>query len=122
MKTFILLALFVAMAMSAPSEDNQAAAHLRNKRSRFSNVLNNLMELAEREQAQAESNDLIDALAVMEEYGLLDNKEVAALQDYVEIQEGGLLGGLLEGWSKKLNYSYILLYSFRLMYELACML
>ena len=97
MKTFILLALFVAMAMSAPSasEDNQAAAHLRNKRSRYSNILNNLMELAERQQAQVESSDLIDALAVMEKYGLLDNEQVAALQDYVEVQNGvlGLLGG-----------------------------
>ena len=95
MKTFILLALFVAVGMSAPSasEDNQAAAHLRNKRSQYSNILNNLMELAERQQAQAESSDLIDALAVMEEYGLLDNEEVAALQDYVEAQNlGALLG------------------------------
>ena len=93
MKTFILLALFVAVAMSAPSafEDNQAAAHLRNKRSQYTDLLNNLLELAERqEQAEAESNDLINALAVMEEYGLLDNEEVAALQDYVDqaVQQG----------------------------------
>ena len=98
MKTFILLALFVAMAISSPSasEDNQAAAHLRNKRSQYTDLLNRILELAERrEQAQAEKNDLKDALAVMEEYGLLDNEEVAALQEYVDAQGGaGLPGGI----------------------------
>ena len=99
------------MAMSAPSasEDNQAAAHLRNKRSQYTDLLNNLLELAERqEQAEAESNDLINALAVMEEYGLLDNEEVAALQDYVDqaVQQGPLFG-LLDGWKQNWTILYV---------------
>ena len=98
MKTFILLALCVAMAMSAPSasEDNQAAAHLRNKRSQYANLLNNLLELAERQEAQVESSDLIDALAEMQEYGLLDDvDELAELQEYLDARQQGLLDTFL---------------------------
>ena len=98
MNTFILLAVFAtiaSMAVAAPAGDTQAAAHLRNKRSQYSNLLNSILELAERQEADVDSDTLLDALAGAEEYGLLDNEELADLQDYVDKQ--GMLTNLLGG-------------------------
>ncbi len=108
MNTFILLAVFAtiaSMAVAAPAGDTQAAAHLRNRRSQYSNLLNSILELAERQEADVDSDTLLDALAGAEEYGLLDNEELADLQDYVDKQGmlTNLLGGLM-GWE---DYHYI---------------
>lgn len=102
MKCLILFTLCVAMAsvvISAPAAKNEAA-HARNRRSQYANLLNSILQLSDRQEAEIESEQLVDALAEMEEYGLLDDEQLANLQDYVNQQTlpfGNILGSMLSG-------------------------
>lgn len=101
----LLLALSVALictslvtaAPMAASNSNEAAAHLRNRRSQYANLMDSILELAERQEEEMDTDAIIEALAGVEEYGLLDNEELADLQEYVDKQNmlNSLMGSLL---------------------------
>ncbi len=91
--------LCVTLATAAPSvasDSNKVAAHLRNRRSQYANLMDSILELAERQEDNRDTDAVIEALAGAEEYGLLDNEELAELQDFVDKQNllSGLLGSL----------------------------